>query len=106
MNTHIGRWIVGGILGAAALTLVATGPAFAVPAPTTATFVRDTPVYSSPSLASEAFADFSTGDEVQATCFINADYVNGTDVWLRLAIESGGGWISRSSVEVSPLAPC
>lgn len=106
MSTHIGRWIIGGSIGAVALALVATGPAFAAPSTTTATFLRDASSYSSPSLVSEAITAFSVDDQVQTVCFVHADYLYGTDVWLRVAIESGGGWISRSIVDVAPLAPC
>ena len=106
MATKIGRWIVGGIAGALGVALIATGPASAAPSTTTATFVRAASSYTSPSLGSTSIAGFKADDQVAAVCFVNADYVNGTNVWIRLANENGGGWVSRSAVKLPPLSPC
>ncbi len=106
MSTHIARLIVGGIVGAAGLGIVAAGPALAAPSDTTATFTRAGSSYTSPTIGSTAIDAFAAGDQIEVICFVNATHTDGTDVWLRLASTNGGGWVSRSVLDVPPLAPC
>lgn len=105
MNIRTGRWIIGGIAGAVA-GLVVASPALAAPSNTIATFTRDASSYTSPTAASTAIDDFEAGDQIEAVCFVNAVYDGGSDVWLRIANANGGGWVSRSVLDVAPLAHC
>ena len=106
MTTRIARWIVGGIVGAIGIVLVAASPALASASSTMATFTRAASSYTSPTHGSMAIEGFEVGDQVEAVCFVNAAYTEGTDVWLRIANSHGGGWVSRSVLDVAPVMPC
>jgi hypothetical protein len=103
MTTRTGRWIIGGIAGTIA-GLVVASPALAAPSSTIATFTRAASSHTSPTPASTAIEGFEAGDQIEAICFVNAVYDGGTDVWLRVA--NGGGWVSRSALDVAPLEHC
>jgi spermidine/putrescine-binding protein len=105
MNKHIGRWIIGGIIGAAGLALVAVTPAMAATS-ADATVIWPASSYTAPSSGAIAIKAFAGGEQLEALCFVNGAYTNGSNVWLRVAIADGGGWIARSAVDVAPIPPC
>jgi hypothetical protein len=105
MNTHIGRWIAGGILGAAGIAVIAAAPAMAATS-TFATVIWPASSYTAPSTGALAIASFEGGEQVEALCFVEGAYTNGSNVWLRISSHDGGGWISRSAVEVGPVPLC
>jgi hypothetical protein len=105
MNKHIGRWIIGGIIGAAGLALVAATPAMAATS-AAATVIWPASSYTAPSSGAIAIKAFAGGEQLETLCFVNGAYTNGSNVWLRVAIADGGGWISRSAVDVAPIPPC
>jgi hypothetical protein len=105
MTTTIGRWIAGGIIGATGLALIAAAPAMAATS-TVATVTWPASSYTAPSMGATAIERFEGGEQLEALCFVEGAYTNGSNIWLRLSNDDGGGWIARSAVEVAPVPRC